>query len=203
MSIPPDFRQGFMITAVITITLLSCQKENEGDGTAAGLKPKVGTTWTYSYYTYYSYGGVATTKTVTWKAISEETLGGEKWLKINELGVDTTVYLLREKSDGLYQYINNSANLFCKNPTSPNDTYTSYHRDSVYFFKVSGAGITLPTNIGDIKVNFYEGRKSVNLIDEIWFNANAWIVRHQFYRKAPLATDYYKYSALFIRDITY
>ena len=116
--------------------------------------------------------------------------------------MDTTVYLLREKSDGLYQYANNDANLFCKNPASLNETYTSYNRDSMEVFQVLGAGIDLPTNIGDIKVNFYEGRRSGNLIDEIWFNANAWIVRHQFYRKPPLGS-YYKYSALFIRDITY
>lgn len=190
-----------MVTAVLTI-LASCQKENNGE-VPVSQKPKVGTIWTFSYYTYYIGGGVATSKTVTWKAVSEETLGGERWLRINELGVDTTVYLLREKSDGLYQYVNSAANLFCKNPAVLNETYTTYNRDSIEVFKVLGVGIDLPTNIGDIKVNFYEGRKSIELIDEIWFNTNAWIVRHQFYRKFPLGFTYYKYSALFIRDITY
>jgi hypothetical protein len=196
------FKGGLVITTLI-IVLISCQKENDGGGTPVSQKPKVGTTWTFSYYTYYTTGGVATFKIVTWKAVSEETLAGEKWLKINELGVDTTVYFLREKSDGLYQYVNGAANLLCKNPASVNETYTSYNRDSIEVFKVLGAGINLATNLGDIKVNFYEGRKSVNLIDEIWFNANAWIVWHQFYRKFPLGYVYYKYSAFFIRDITY
>jgi len=191
-----------MITAVVTI-LASCQKENGGGGAQVSQKPKVGTTWTFSYYTYYTNGGVATSKTITWKAVSEETIGGEKWLRINELGVDTTVYLLREKSDGLYQYANNTSNFYCKYPASVNDSYTSFNAGSSENFTVLGAGVTLATNIGDIKVNFYEGRKSGNLIDEIWFNANAWIVKHQLYRKFPLGVDYYKYSALFIRDITY
>ncbi len=202
MRIQSVFRQGLMITAVITV-LVSCQKENDGGGTPVSQKPKVGTTWTFSYYTYYTNGGVATFKIVTWKAVSEETLGGEKWLRINELGVDTTVYLLREKSDGLYQYANSTSNLFCKNPASVNDTYTSFNSGSAEDFKVLGAGINLATNIGDIKVNFYEGRKTGELIDEIWYNANAWIVWHQVYRKFPLGNVYYKYSALFIRDITY
>lgn len=202
MRIQLVFRQGLIITALLTV-LASCQKENGGGGTPVSQKPKVGTTWTFSYYTYYTNGGVATSKTVTWKAVSEETLGGEKWLRINELGVDTTVYLLREKSDGLYQYTNSAANMFCKNPASVNDTYTSFNAGSAEDFKVLGAGINLATNIGDIKVNFYEGRKTGELIDEIWYNVNAWIVWHQVYRKFPLGITYYKYSALFIRDITY
>ena len=202
MRIRSVFMGGLVITALF-IVLASCQKENDGGGTPVSQKPRVGTTWMFSYYTYYTNGGVATFKIVTWKAVSEETLAGEKWLKINELGVDTTVYLLREKNDGLYQYANSAANLFCKNPASVNETYTSFNHGSAEDFTVLGAGINLATNIGDIKVNFYEGRKSGELIDEIWYNANAWIVWHQVHRKFPLGTAYYKYSALFIRDITY
>jgi len=188
---------------VLSFLLWACQKDNDGGGTPPLQKPKGGTTWIFSYYTYSTNGGVASSKTITWKAVSEETLSGEKWLKINEQGVDTTVYYLREKSDGLYQYSNNSANLFCKDPATAGQTYNSYNAGGLEDFTVISAGTTLATNLGDVRVNFYEGRKNSNLIDEIWFNANAWIVKHQVYRKFLLGIDYYKYSALFIRDITY
>lgn len=186
----------------VTLFLAACQKENKNDDNNTSQKPKVGTVWVYSYYTYYSSGGVATTKTVSYKAVSEESLGGEKWLKVNEMGVDTTVYYLREKADGLYQYANGTANLFCKEPAAGGQTYASFHRGGTENFTVISAGITLPTNLGDIKVNYYEGSKNSLIADEIWYNTNAWIVKHQTYSKPPLGTNY-KFSALFIQSITY
>jgi hypothetical protein len=193
----------FVLMIASCALLLSCQKESGGGGNNQPKKPKVGTTWTYRYYTYYSNGGVATYNLITFKAVKEETLGGEKWLKITHTGPDTVVYYLREKPDGLYQYANSSANLLCKSPAAVNDTYSSFNAGGMEDFTVKAVNQTLPTDIGDIPANFYEGKKGGNLIDEIWYNANAWIVRHQVYRKQPLAADYYKYSALFLLEIVY
>lgn len=186
-----------------TILLASCQKEgNNNNNPPAANKPKVGTVWVYSYYTYNIGGGVATTKTVTHKAVSEQTFGGEQWLKINETGVDTTVYYLREKADGLYQFANGAAQLFCKEPAAAGQTYTSFNAGGSENFTVVNAGFTLPTNLGDIKVNYYEGSKNSEPVDEIWYNTNAWIVRRHTYRKPPLGTPY-KYTGLFIQSVTY
>ncbi len=199
------WKKHFLLPALATLLLLSCQKEsgNNGNGNNTNQKPKLGTTWTYRYYTFYTNGGLATTSVVRYKAVAEETLGGEKWLKINEMGPDTTVYYLNEKTGGLYQYANNASQLFCKNPASLNETYTTYNRGSSEDFTVMGVGQVLPTDIGDIPANYYEGRISGELIDQYWYNANAWIVRHQLYRKFPMGTTYYKYSALFIQEIAY
>jgi hypothetical protein len=190
------------IVLFAALVLASCKKDDDGGGGTVNQKPKVGTVWVYSYYTYHQNGGIATSKTITWKAIAQETIGGEQWLRVNEQGVDTTVYLLRERSNGLYQYKNNSAQLFCKNPANLNETYTSFYRDTTLTFRVANAAFTLPTNIGDIKANYYEALRNGNLTDEFWFNENAWIVRQQSYRK-PALGSYYKQSAHFIQSVVY
>ncbi len=194
----------FVVPFLLVITLVSCQKESgNNNNNNTNQKPKVGTTWTYRYYTYYQNGGLATSATIRYKASSEETLGGEKWLKIIEMGPDTTVYYLKEKTGGLYQYANNASNLFCKNPASLNETYTSFNAGSSEDFTVLGVNQVLPTDIGDVPANYYEGRKSGDLIDQVWFNANAWILRHQVYKKFPMGVDFFKYKALFLQEIVY
>lgn len=194
-------RSGTLLLVSIVILLASCQKENDNTQPVA-QKPKVGTTWIYSYYIYNPQGGVISSKFLTWKAVAQETIAGESWLRINELVVDTTVYLLREKTGGLYQYDNSSAQLFCKNPANTGDTYSSFYRDTTLAFTVSMAAFTYGSNVGDVKTNFYEARRNGNLTDEFWFNENAWILRQQSYRK-PLFGSYYKYTAHFIQSITY
>ncbi len=191
----------FAITGAILLS--SCKKDNNGGAPPAPQKPKVGTTWTYRYYTFYENGGLATTGTITYKAKIEETIGGENWLRINDLGPDTTVYLMKEKAGGLYQYTNNNSYLLCKNPASLNETYNTFNKGSAEDFQVLGVNFTLPTDIGDVVANYYEGTKNGNLIDQIWYNANAWIVRHQVFRKFPMGTVYYKYSAMFLQQIIY
>ncbi len=200
----PVFRFRTILPVIAWVyMLMSCQKESGDSNNNNNQKPKLGTTWIYRFHTYYSNGGLATSGTITYKAKSEETINGEKWLKITDVAADTTVYLLKEKTDGLYQYTNNNAYLFCKNPAVLNETYTTYNRGFVEDFKVLGINENLPTDIGDVVVNYYEGSKEGNLIDQIWYNTNAWIVRHQVYRKFPMGTDYYKQSALFLQEITY
>lgn len=200
------FKKFCFLPVLLACIFLSCQKEagNNGNGNNNNTqKPKVGTTWTYTYYTYYPTGGLDKTATLTYKATAEETLGGEKWLKITHTGPDTVVYYLREKTDGLYQYANSNPYLLCKNPATVNETYTSYNSGSSEDFKVLTVNETIQTSLGDIKANSYEGRKSGNLIDLFWFNTNAWIVKHTVYRKFAGATDFYKYSDLFISAIVY
>lgn len=190
--------------------ILSCQKEIDGTingGTvipSADKKPKLGTTWTYYYYTYYSYGGVATSKIITHKAKTEETLGGEKWLNIVDVSADTTVYYLNVKTGGLYQYANNSSYLFCKYPAVVNDTYNTFNEGAAEDFTVKGVNDSLATGIGVIPLNYYEGFKGGDIIDLLWYNNNAWIIwKYQYYKGPPPANRYYLYSKMFIDNIVY
>ena len=189
--------------------LLSCQKEI--DGLANGVipptnnqKPKVGTTWVYRYNTYYSFGGLLTSKIIMHKALNEEDLGGEKWLNIIDVDANTTVYYLNTKIDGLYQYTNNNPYLFCKNPAAVNDTYTSFNDGSAENFTVRGVNDTLATGIGDVPANYYEGVKNGDIIDYIWYNDNAWIVQRIVWRRSnPPSANYYRYSTMFLNSIVY
>ena len=190
--------------------MISCQKEVNGldDGiiNPADEKPRVGTIWTYSYYTYYDFGGgIRTFKIEYHKAKSEETFGGEKWLRIVNVENDSTIYFLNTRVDGLYQYTNNNAYLFCKYPATINDTYNTYNNSSAEFFTVRGVNDTTSTNIGDIPLTKYEGVKNGDIIDIIWYNKKAWIVLRNEYRRTlgPTTFLYYLYSKLFLRNIVY
>lgn len=192
----------------------SCQKEVDYEITSGGTtppvvqKPKLGTVWTYRYYTFYSLGGgLATSEILVYKAKSEEVFGGEKWLRVVDVATDTTVFLLKEKPDGLYQYINNGANLLCKYPASINDTYNTFYSGETEDFIVKGVNDTLATDIGNIPTNYYETFKDAHLIDQLWYNQNVWIVWRQVNRKGiripPPSTLYFKYSTLYLYSIVY
>ena len=186
----------------------SCQKElntlTNGTIVPANQKPKVGTTWTYRYYTYYSYGSLATSQTIVHKARSEESFGGEKWLNIIDVSTDTTVYFLNTKTGGLYQYTSNNSYLLCKYPAAVNDTYNTFNSGATEMFTVKGVNDTLVTGIGDVPVNYHEGVKGAYLIDLIWYNDNAWIVRrYQYFKGPPPGNRYYLYSKMFIDNIVY
>ncbi|MBP6287801.1 MAG: hypothetical protein KA409_12845 [Ferruginibacter sp.] len=191
------------------ITLVSCQKEIDGTVFSGGVnpatqKPKVGTTWTYRYYIYHQDGSLYQSYVMTHKAKSEDTLGGEKWLNVIDVDADTTVYYLNVKADGLYQYANNNSNLFCKYPAAIGDNYNTFNEGSAENFIVRGVKDTLPTGIGDILTNYYEGYKSNILIDLVWYNNNAWIVRKSQYRnRSVIVPVFYKYSTLFLDQIVY
>jgi hypothetical protein len=202
------FKKGVMPLLALFL-FSSCQKEINGDidnGTVPPVieKPKVGTVWTYHYYVYNLVGGgIHTTQILRFKAKAEEVLGGEKWLNIVDMATDTTVFYLSQKTGGLYQYTNNASYLFCKDPAAVGDTYTSFNDKSIEDFTVKGVKDTLPTSIGDIPANYYEGVKKNKLIDQVWFNENAWIVRRYLYVVILPFGTYYHYSSLFIDNIEY
>ena len=199
----------FFVLITGTFSIMSCQKEIDGIITGgvivpANQKPKPGTLWTYDYYTYHSYGGIATSKIITHKAKTEETFGGEKWLNIVDVDADTTVYFLNTKTGGLYQYNNSSSYLLCKYPAAINDTYNTFNGGGPEDFTVKGVNDTLATGIGNVPLNYYEGVKSGYLIDLIWYNDNAWVVWKTVWRKmSPPSTAYYKFSSMFINNIVY
>ncbi len=198
----------FLFVLVLFFLFTSCQKELEGlsNGTVtpANQKPKLGTVWTYNFNLWYSTGGLNYSKTITHKAKSEETLGGEKWLKIVDMETDTTVYYLNTKTGGLFQFANNSSNLFCKYPAVLNETYTSFNDGSSEDFTVKGVNDSIATGIGTVPVNYYEGVKAGDIIDLIWYNDNAWVLWRTVYRKRPPPSgQYYRYSTMFIGSIVY
>lgn len=201
----------FFVLIVGSFTIISCQKEIDGltDGSVippvADQKPKVGTIWTYQYYWYNAPGAPTNAKIVKHRAQSEETLGGEKWLKIVDVETDTVVYYLNTKNDGLYQYTNSNPYLLCKYPALVNDTYTTFNKGSAEFFTVRGLNDTIPTGLGDIPLSKYEGVKNSDIIDLIWYNKNAWIVWQYVYKRVIISpfTVYYLYSKMFIESIVY
>lgn len=202
------FAPFFTILAACMIS--SCQKEIDGLINGSGVnipvnqKPKLGTTWTYRYSTFYSFGGLFSSKMVTLKAKTEEILGGETWLNIVDMDADTTVYLLNTKTDGLYQYTNGNSYLFCKYPAALNETYNTYNKGEIEDFTVKGVNDSISTAIGRVPVNYYEGIKNGLLIDLVWYNDNAWIVWHVVWRKvSPPGTAYYRYSTMYIDNIIY
>lgn len=200
----------FFVFIVGSFTIISCQKEIDGslDGTitpvTANQKPKVGTIWTYRFNTYYSYGGVATSQILTYKAKNEETIGAEKWLRIVDIANDTTVYLLNTKAGGLYQYTNSNSYLLCKYPAAVNDTYNTFNDGAVEDFTVRAVNDSLATGIGIVPLNYYEGVKMGDIIDLLWYNNNAWIIwKYQYIKSPPPANRYYLYSKMFIDNIVY
>ena len=189
-------------------TIVSCQKGDDTIITPVDQKPKVGTIWTYRYEWYNSPGGATNSKMVYHKAKSEETLGGEKWLKIVDVETDTVVYYLNTKPDGLYQYTNNNPYLLCKYPAVVNDTYTTFNTGTVENFTVRGVNDTTATGIGDIPLTKYEGVKpsNINIIDVIWYNKNSWITWRWLYKLHPVPPNppvYAIYSRMYIDNIVY
>jgi hypothetical protein len=194
-----------MVFAAISL-LASCQKEADGliNGTVTpvAMKPKQGTQWTYRYDTFYSTGGLDKTTTLIYTAVSEETYSGEKWLRIRQTLPDSSIYLLSAKTGGLFQYTNNNAYLFCRDPAALNDSYSSFNSGSPETFVVKGVNDTIGLNIGNLAVNYYEGTKAGDVIDKIWYNENVWIAQKFFYIRT-LSNDYYRRSAMYLTALKY
>lgn len=205
----------FFVLLISASALISCQKEVDGtiDGGTGPVipvdqKPKVGTLWTYRLEWWNTPGGTTNVKNIYHKAVSEETLGGEKWLKIVDVEPDTVVYYLNTKTDGLYQYTNSNSYLLCKYPAITNDTYTTFNTGTVEDFTVRTVDVTTPTGVGDIPLTKYEGVKpgDPRIITVLWYNKNAWITWRYMYKLVPVPPNppvYYLYSRFYIDKIVY
>lgn len=202
----------FLFAILLAATLVSCQKELDGSLGGGGINPtpvnqvpRVGTTWTYRHYIYHQDGSLYQAHIMTLRIKSEEMLGGEKWFRVVNVTPDTTVFYLQVKPDGLYQYANNSPQLFLKDPALVGDNYNTFNEGFAEQFFVRGSKDTLPTGIGNVVVNYYEGYRVTNLIkNQIWYNKNAWIVRwEQFQNRALVGFFWYRYRAFYLDNIVY
>lgn len=185
------------------LLLTSCQQDSGGGGTTQNQKPKLGSRWIYRYSTYNPQGNFINSMTVVYKAAMEETLGGESWFKIIDSATNATVFYLKEKTGGLYVYANNTSNLLCKYPAAVNDTYTSFNGADTANYTVTAINDLLSLGvIGDVVVNDYEGIKTGQTVDKLWYSTKMWIVQRYLYRKPPLGA-YYRYATLILQDFTY
>ena len=94
-------RFGFLLVSILGVLFLtSCSKDNN-DGNTIVEKPKVGTKWFYRYSTFYSSGSLNTVINVEYRATAEETINGEKWLKIVDMADNSTKFYLQERKRGM------------------------------------------------------------------------------------------------------
>ena len=200
------------ITSTLTILLffagsfcllISCQK-GSGNNNPVNQKPRVGSKWVYRYSTYHAYGGLINSYNITYRATAMETLGGEEWLKIVDTATGTAVFYLKEKSDGLYQYINNNSYLMCKYPAAVNDTYAGHTGTVAADYLVRNLNEMQAFGvIGDLTLTYYEGLLGTETVDKLWYNARVWLAQRYIYIKPPLGSNYYRSASLIIQDFIY
>jgi hypothetical protein len=195
-------RAAIFLLLIPVFTLISCEKEPDNNNTA-NQKPRVGSKWIYRYSTYYNNGGLITSNNVTLRAASMETLGGEQWLKIVDTATGNAVFYLKEKSDGLYQYINNNSYMMCKYPAAINDTYPGYAIAEAADYFVRNVGQSMAFGVlGDLTLNHYEGIAGGVTVDQLWYNTRVWLAQRYIYTKPPLGS-YYRSASLIIQDFIY
>ncbi|MBI3138339.1 MAG: hypothetical protein HYZ15_07125 [Sphingobacteriales bacterium] len=161
----------------LLLFFVSCKKDKQPD---APTSPRVGTSWTYTYKTFNASGTLSTTSSIRYRAISEETLAGEKWLKLVD-SVNNPVFLLRVRANGLNQYANNAAQLLCKDPASVNDAYTSYNEGSDEDFTVTHVNLQLDLPYFNAIVTRYTGQRAGQTDDILWYNKNLWLAKMEKY----------------------
>lgn len=166
-----------LLSLISCLLLLSCKKENTP---AAPTSPEVGTSWTYIYKTSSASGTLSTTSTIRYRAISEETLGGEKWLKLVD-SASNPVFYLKVKNGGLYQYANNASQLLCKDPAVVNDAYTSYNGTANEDFVVTNTNFIVDLPYFNATVTRYTGSRAGNVNDILWYNKDLWLAKMEKY----------------------
>jgi hypothetical protein len=124
-------------------------------------------------------------------------------LRIIDEATQATIYYLQVKTGGMYQFANNTSNLFLKDPATLNDTYSTYNNGAPEDFTVKGVKVSIVTGVGNTEVNYYEGVKNALVIDKIWYNSKVWIARHELFVKFSPISPYYRYSTLVLQDIYY
>jgi hypothetical protein len=156
-----------------SLFIVSCKKDKKD---VVRDTVQVGTVWTYQLKTFSASGVLSTTSTQRWRAQTEETLGGEKYLKIVD-SVGNLLYYLNVKTGGLYQYANNAAQLLCKDPAAVNDAYTSYNGTANEDFLVTNTGLLLGLPYFNATVTRYTGSRSGNINDILWYNKDLWLAK--------------------------
>jgi len=166
----------FFLSALV----ISCKKSTDTTPVAI-TKPRVGTAWTYQLDTYGAGATTFTSSNVVLKVSNEQTIGADTWLNVTD-STGATIYLFKQKIDGLYHYANSTANLLCKDPTAVGEIYTAFHNGASTTFTVKETNITIGGSpFPDFVVNHYEGLQAGLLKDMIWYNTDAWIVRKETY----------------------
>lgn len=198
-------RSLLFLVFIVSTAIISCSKSSDDAVQPVVKTPKLGTTWTFQQDKFKPDNLNYITSTVTYKASSEVTLGGETWLKITD---DTmaVVYLLNVKTGGLYQYDNNTSNLLCKSPGAVNDVYTGYNRGGNETFTVKQAGITIASGNGSSYSNviMYEGYHGTELWDKIWYNDEVWFARRETWWHDPYPPYTYRRDRrMVLYSITY
>jgi len=175
----------------LSTLLISCKKST--DTPAAVTKPRVGTTWTYQLDTYGAGGTTFISSNVVLKVSNEQIIGSDTWLNVTD-STGATIYLFKQKTDGLYHYASGAANLLCKDPAAVGEIYTAFHNGANTTFTVKETNITIGGSpFPDFVVNRYEGLQAGLLKDMIWYNKDAWIVRKETYEKNMSGVNNIKY----------
>ncbi len=164
----------FFFFIIATPFLIGSCKKNNKDVVRDSVR--LGTVWTYQYKTFTASGTLSTTSTLRWRAQAEETLGADKYLKVVD-SVGNPVFYLHVKTDGLYQYANNAAQLLCKDPAAVNDAYTSYNGTANEDFLVTHTNFLLGLPYFNATVNRYTGSRSGNVNDILWYNKDLWLAK--------------------------
>lgn len=192
-----------VFSAFSTMLISSCSKEGGSNTNPNTQKPRVGSKWVYRLTTYHASGGVNTQTNVTYRAAGMETLGGEQWLKIVDSATGNTIIYLKEKADGLYQYINNNAYLLCKYPAAVSDTYSGYAMQEPANYFVQSINQSMDFGmLGNLTVNHYTGTAGSETVDQLWYNTRVWLAQRYIYTKPPLG-NYYRSATLIIQNFIY
>jgi hypothetical protein len=200
-SIPFFFSLFFTVFTLVHLS--SCSKESGGNPNPNNQNPRVGSKWVYRLTTYHASGGVNTQTNVTYRAAGMETLGGEQWLKIVDSATGSTIIYLKEKADGLYQYINNNAYLLCKYPAAVSDTYSGYAIQEAANYSVQSINQSMDFGmLGNLTVNHYTGTVGSETVDQLWYNTRVWLAQRYIYTKPPLG-NYYRSASLIIQNFIY
>lgn len=189
----------FLVLFVIPVLFFHCKKENPAE--PAKKQPKQGTLWTYNLKKYNAGGGLLSTTQVTYKISSEQTIGSEKWFVVTALAGDT-VWILKQKSDGLYQYQFVTGQLLCKDPAFANDSYVTQNDGNTETFLIKAKDYPYTAPFGELLVYNYEGKAGSVLRDVIWYNSEVWFARKDVYRTSLGGVNHID-SRLEIVDISY
>lgn len=169
-----------LLSVLAGFTVLSACNKGSDDPVAVVQKPRLNTKWVYQLDTYNSGNTSFSSSTVTHRATSEVTLGGETWLRITD---DTMglVYLLNAKTGGIYQYDNGASNLYGKYPGAVNDTYVTSNGGESETFTVKQTNLSLGAASGAefYNITMAEGIKNGVVRDQLWYNDEAWIARRE------------------------